>query len=233
MRGLRKVRARQCGFSLIEAMVSTFIFLAVLGSVYGAISSGRRLADVEKTYGVMEMDARKTLEFMSQELRMSGWRDHAIPGEPAYPYIFTNGVAFGSYADESHPAPDQHVGVLSPAFGEVREIVFKIPTDIDGNGILTDNETGEVEWSPYDVSYVLVTGANGVNTLVRREDGIVTDVLAHYVERVTFDTIYTDATIDMDEVVISMYMARPTPQGVLLETSLSTVVTMRNVDDAS
>jgi hypothetical protein len=228
----RKYRKSEAGFSLIEAMVSTFIFLAALAAVYGSIASGRHMADVEETYAVMNMDARRALAKMSDELRMTGWRSNAATGEPDYPYVFTNGVAPGSWDDESHTPPTQHVPATSLAFGDVREIIFKIPVDQDGDGYFTSATTGEVEWSNYDVTYVLVTEANGINTLVRRQDGVVTDVLAEYVERITFDTIHTDPSIDMDEIVINIHMARPTPTGTWLESSLSTCVTMRNIADA-
>lgn len=233
MRKLSGKRKARRGFSLIEAMISTFIFLSVLGAIYGALSSGRSFAGVENTLAKIQMDARKVLDRVGGELRMAGWLDHATEGELPYPYVFVNGVAYGAYASESHAAPAQHVPATSGAFGQVREIVFKIPRDLDGDGMLTDAATGAVEWSTQDVSYVLITDAGGVNTLVRREDGVITDYIARYVERITFDTITTDATVAMNEIAITVYMARPAPGNKWLETSLSTCVTMRNVDDAS
>jgi hypothetical protein len=123
------------------------------------------------------------------------------------------------------------VGGLSPAFGDVREIVFKTPFDHDGDGMLTAAATTDVEWSLFDISYVLITDAGGVNTLVRREDGVITHLIARYVERITFDTINTDGTVGFNEIMISVYMARPTPRGVWVETNMSTCVTMRNVEE--
>lgn len=230
---LRRKRSKRAGFSLIEAMMSTFIFLSVLGALYGTISSGHSFVGVQDTLAKMQMDARKTLEHLTDELRMSGWRENPVVLEPDYPYIFVNGVAHGSFADESHPAPAQHVAPGNPAFGDVKEIVFKIPVDLDGNGLLTDDVTGDVEWSPWDVSYVLITSPGGVNELVRREDGVVTDILARYVERITFDNIFTDGSVRMNEITITIYMARPTPKGAWLQTTMSTIVTMRNVEDVS
>jgi hypothetical protein len=50
------------------------------------------------------------------------------------------------------------------------------------------------------------------------------------VERITFDTVDTDPSIDFNEVVITIYLARPAATGAWLETSLSTCVKMRNAD---
>jgi len=230
---LKRRRSRRAGFSLIEALMSTFIFLSVLAAVYGTISSGQSFTGVQDTLAKIQMDARKTLERLTEELRMSGWRENPVALEPDYPYIFVNGVAHGSFAAESHPAPAQHVAPGNPAFGDVREIVFKIPVDLDGDGLLTDGTTGDVEWSPWDVSYVLITSPGGVNELVRREDGVVTDILARYVERITFDNIFTDGSVQLNEIAITIYMARPTPAGAWLQTTMSTVATMRNVEDVT
>ena len=233
MNSLRKRMRRRRGFSLVEAMIATVIFLVVLGAVYGTVNSGQQFSAVQKTMAKAQMDARKALERITSELRMSGWRQNPAHGEPPYPHIFTNGAASGAYADESHAPPAQHVGPGNPAYGDVREIVFKIPVDLDGDGLPTDGTTGEVEWCPYDVSYVLVTDAGGVNTLLRREDGVTTEILARHVERITFDTVYTDASLAFDEIAVTIWIARPAPNGLLIQTSLSTCVTMRNVADAS
>ncbi|MHC4712538.1 MAG: PilW family protein [Planctomycetota bacterium] len=232
MRRLGNRAKRRAGFSLIEALMSTFIFLSLLGAVYSTISSSRSFAGTEATLAKMQMDGRKSLERLSHELRMTGWLDSPFAGEPPVPYIFVNGDAKGSYAYLSHLAPAQHVAPGTPAFGDVKEIAFRVPVDLDGNGLLTDNFTGEVEWSPYYVTYALITDAGGINSLVRREDGVITEIIARYVERITFDTIYTDAAVDMNEIAITIYLARPTPRGVLLQATMSTCVTMRNIDDA-
>ena len=117
-------------------MISTFMFLSLLAVVYGTINSGRGFAGVQDNLAKMQMDARRVLGRLSSELRMTGWLDNAIPGEPKYPYVFTNGVAAGSFAGESHLPPAQHVDPTSRAFGDVREIVIKIPVDLDGDGSL-------------------------------------------------------------------------------------------------
>lgn len=229
----RKRNKKRSGFSLVEALMSSLIFVALLVAVYGALGDAESFSGVQGTYAKMQMDARKVLDKFAFELRMTGWVDNAVPTDPSYPYIFTNGVATGAYAPESHVPPAQHVGATSPAFGPVREIVFKIPQDLDGDGLLTAASTGDIEWSTYDVSYVLETDAAGINVLYRRENQVVTEILARYVERITFDTIETDMSIGMNEIVITVYMARPTPKGLWLETNLSTCVTMRNVEEVN
>lgn len=106
-----------------------------------------------------------------------------------------------------------------------------MPIDNDGDGFITDADTGLIEWSNPDISLVLVTSPTGINQLQRWENGLCTEIVANYVERVTFDTIRTDPTIDWNGIVATIYMARPTPRGVWLETQLSTSIKMRNTDE--
>jgi len=231
MRSLRLRRSTQSGFNLIEALVTSFLFVTLLVAVYGALNDSMSFTGVQNTYVDIQMDARRALERMSDELRMSGWVNCPAPGNPRMPYIFANGVAAGYYAAESHAPAAQHVGPGNGAFGDITEIVFKVPRDNDGNGLLTAATTGKIEWSNFDVSYVIVTDASGINTLQRRENGVVTDILARYVERMTVTTIDTDPGAAINEIVLTLYMVRPTYKGQLLQTSISSCITMRNVED--
>jgi len=226
------LRRRQAGFTLLEAVVSSVILVSMLVAIYGALSSSWSSYGTQSTYAKMQMDARRALERVAEELRMAGRVPNPAPGQPDYPYTFVNGSALGTFNQPArHPAPVQHVEPGTPAFGDCREIAFLIPEDLDGDGLLTSAATGDIEWSDYDLSYVPVTGPDGNNRLERWEDDRPTDVLATYVERVTFDTIDTDPSIHFNEIVVTIYMARPTPEkGVWLQTQLSTTVKMRNTD---
>jgi hypothetical protein len=229
--GLSQRRRGQRGFSLVEALVSSFIFVALLIAVYSALSDSMGFQGVQGTYIKMQMGARRALDRMSNELRMTGRFNNPVAGQPGYPYVFTGGVALGSFAAESHDAPAKHLPVGNTANGDSRDIVFKIPRDVDGDGLLTAAVNGKIEWSVEDISYVLMTDPNGINVLERRENGVVTDVLASYVERITFDTIDNDPTVGSTEVVITLYMAQPTPRGTWLQTNLTTCVSMRNTEE--
>ena len=228
---MRMRRRGRAGFSLVEALVSSFIFVALLIAVYAALTDAMGFQGIQGTYVKMQMDGRRALDRMANELRMTGRFNNAVPGEPGYPYIFTNGLAFDMFAANSHALPVKHMPVGNPANGDIREIVFKVPRDVDGDGLLTAAATGKIEWSVEDISYVVETDTSGINVLERREDGVVTDIMARYVERVTFDTIDTDATVDINEIVITLYMAREAPKGVWLQCNLSTCVTMRNTEE--
>lgn len=229
----RTRRRRTGGFTLVEALVSSFIFIFLLAAVYESLSDSISFQGVQKTYAQMQMDARRALERMSSELRMAGRFSNPVPGQPAYPYIFTNGAAVGGFAALSHSAPVQHLAPGNPAFGDVREIAFKIPEDVDGDGLLTAEATGEIEWSTDIYSYVLVTDPNGINVLQRRSGTTVTDTIARYVERLTVNTIDTDPSIGLNEIVITIYMARPDNTGQWLQANLTGCVTMRNTEEVN
>lgn len=232
MSAARRRRARR-GYSLVELMFSLLIFLSCIVGILNALSDSMYHYSVQGNYAVMQMDARRALELVARDLRMAGRiRPEAYGRE--YPYTFADGglLEDGSEPAALHAAAARHVPATSPGFGENREIGCKIPIDVDGDGLVTDADTGLVEWSPYDVSFVVATNASGLNQLQRWEDGVCTDIIADYVERVTFDTVRTDPTIDWNGIVVTVYMAKPTPRGVWLETQLSTTIKMRNTDEA-
>jgi hypothetical protein len=228
---LRDARRRRGGYSLVEALVAAFIFVALLVAVYAALTDAMAVQDIQGTYVTIQMDARRALDRMATELRMTGRFNNPAPGQPGYPYVFADGDPFGVFTYLKHDPPVRHLPASNPANGASCDIVFKVPRDEDGDGLLTAAATGNIEWCVEDVSYALVTDANGINVLERRENGVTTDILARYVERFTFDTIDTDPAVDMDEIVITLYMAREAPKGVWLQTNLTTCVTMRNTEE--
>jgi len=233
MKGLNgKRRGSRAGFSLVEALVSSAIFVGLLAALYGALADADRIRKVQDTIAKMEMDARRALDRVSAELRMTGRVENPAPGQPGFPYSFVNGGALGTFTPPARNDPaDIHVSSDSPAFGDCIEISFLTPVDIDGDGLLTSSATGDIEWSTWHVAYVIVTGEDGINRLERWEDAVRTDILAMYAERITFDTIKTDPTVGLHEVAITLYMARPVPGGdTWLQTHLTTRVTMRNAD---
>jgi len=243
-KGKRTRRSKAAGYTVIELMVSMVLFLACLLGVLNALSDSMYHYSVQGTYAVMQMDARKALEAVSKDLEMAG-RIRSADNKIEYPYTFVDGGPTASCVDLSgagtntftvpaaHAPAVQHLTAGAPAFGPNREIGFKIPWDVDGDGFPTNKTTGDIEWSPSDVSYVVVTAANGVNQLQRWYGNKCTDVIGDYFERITFDTVRTDATIDWNGVVVTVYMAKPTTRGVWLQTQLSTIVKMRNTAQLS
>ena len=230
---LRNRRAGGTGFSLVEALMSSLIFVALLVAVYSALTDAMSVNDIQGTYVRMQMDGRRALERIAAELRMTGRFDNPAPGQPGYPYVFPDGDPFGVFTYLKHDPPARHLPAGNAANGETREIAFKVPRDEDGDGLLTEAATGDIEWCDEDISFALVTDATGMNVLERREDGVTTDILARYVERITFDTIDTDPAVDMNEIAVTLYMAREAPEGVWLQTNLTTCVTMRNTEEVN
>jgi len=227
----RRRRRARAGLSLVEVLVSAMLLVLFSTAVLSAMTSATIAYSTERTFAAMQMDGRRALRAVAAELRMAGNIPNDAPGQPQYPYVFEDGKALGTFNHPNrHDPAAQHVPSGSGAFGECREICFLIPEDIDGDGLLTDGATGDIEWCDEDIAFVLITGDDGINRLQRWVDGAETDTLAMFVERVTFDTIRTDPTIAWDEVVITIYMARPARTGVWLQVQESTTVKMRNSD---
>jgi hypothetical protein len=103
-----------------------------------------------------------------------------------YPYLFEDGDAQVPFADHAHEPAAKEAEVGDDDFGPNREIVLCRPADADTDGVPDVDVDGDLVWSAYEVSYVLVT-EDGVNRLQRRIDAGEPRTVASHVERVTFD----------------------------------------------
>jgi hypothetical protein len=94
-----------------------------------------------------------------------------------------------------------------------------------------DPATGELRWSEREVSFTVVTGQDGINALVRREDAGAARIVARHVERVIFDTPESSGyEIPGDSIRVRIYFRRVEPNGTVSRTRREAVVRLRNSD---
>jgi hypothetical protein len=214
------------GYSILEMTVSMAILVIVLAGSFGALSASRSIFQTGVTLSSLQDQARKALDQISREVRQSG----TVMNDPysPYPYLFVDGNAEGYYAHHWHPPTVSHASPGDPDYGPNREIVFRMAEDVDGDGFLTDATTGEIEWGPNEISYVVITAADGVNELQRRINGYSPVTVVRNVERLVFDDYHTDPELTKNQISIVIHIRKSTRTGRVLRSYLSTTVNMRN-----
>jgi hypothetical protein len=114
-------------------------------------------------------------------------------------------------------------------FGPNREIVFLQPADADGNAVPDVGADGNLVWSPNEISYVVVTGADGVNYLQRRVNAGQPLRIASHVERVVFDDQITSGfAIPPRSIRVQIFFREPDEEGSLIRYSTQALTRMRN-----
>ena len=244
-----KTESINAGFSLVEVLIVLAIFAVVMLGIFQTLHYATRFYAHGSTQAELQIEAIKAMELMTSELRQGGVllidpdeEDPYYNGN-LYPYIFADGDAdvdgfFPHFSVHNH-APAEHDPIPgSSADGPTREIVFRTIrnpdgtlADHDGDGNATDNVTGAIEWCDDEISYVLITDSGGTNLLQRRVNGQAPRAIARDVERITFDTMYTDNQVRLYQVVISLYLDRIDPNGRHLRTTIVSTVNLRNAGE--
>jgi len=223
---MNKSRRNNQGYSIVEMTVSMAILVIVLAGVFGALNASRSIFQTGVTLSSLQDQARKALDQISREVRQSG----TVMNDPysPYPYLFVDGNAEGYYAHHWHPPAVSHASPGDPDYGPNREIVFRMAQDMDDDGLLTSATTGEIEWGPAQISYVVITADDGVNELQRRINGYSPVTVVRYVERIVFDDYHTDPGLTKNQISIVIHMRKTVRPGRVLRAYLSTTVNMRN-----
>ena len=217
------------GMTLVELIAVTGIMALVISALFGAFTVANQLFRAGDTAVNLEEQARLALTRITSELKQTGYYyDDATSKN--YPYVFADATAEGLFADYTH-TPAQHAAEQgTAAYGTTKEIVFRLAADLDGDGYKTDASTGQIEWGLGEISYQLRTDDEGVNRLERRVNNGSPQVVASHVERITFDTIYTDPTIPYGQVRVVIHMRKTNSDGRVIKASYSSMVKMRNFE---
>ena len=175
---------RPGGFSLPEVLVVSGILLVVGGAVTAVLARARGLAVTGGELAGLEERSERALHRIVQDLRRSGFDQ--VDGID-YPYLFEDGNALPPFENHAHAPAAKQAVAGDPDFGPNREIVLVLPADDDGDGIPDIDGSGMLVWGGDEVSYIVVTGPDGVNVLERRTNGGNPLPVARHVERIVFD----------------------------------------------
>lgn len=181
----RRIEARS-GFTLLEAMIS----LAILGIMGVAFTSSMRsmanLTHAGNARSNVQREGARALEIVLDDLRRSAFIQQS---GLEYPHLFENGDATGDFEIHKHAVPPGEADASHYDYngGVTREIVLVLPEDADQDRVPDLDGSGQLLWSPDEVSYVLNLDANGRRVLERRINAGNPEAIAAGVERVVFD----------------------------------------------
>lgn len=242
------------GFSLVELVIAA----AVASVVFGLFASSVTDAVDASVSGVGAADlqeiGRRAMDRIKEDLRSTGRFADADLGIPL-PHVFSNGqpdpavgaefehdqgaltalaATFPVQPSSSQPAnPPLFVapGSENQPLG-VRECVFRLPNDEDGDGRIVSMATGNVEWSGDLVGFVLIPNARGTLDLVRRSvtaAGVVTDeTICRCVEALTFDSVDTKPVLPINAIEVHLHLRMVTTRGETKRLHLATTIAMKN-----
>lgn len=188
-------RLPRAGLTFIEYLCVASLLTLVSGVLLDFSIRQVDLIQVSEAEAEVRTHAQLAIEAMTRELR------HATR------------AAVGSPPNLSVP----------PAPGNTA-ILFYLPADLDGNGLIID-AAGLLEWDlPNLVQYQYVPAARQV----QRVAGATTRVLATDVTSATFEDRTIDASLGVEEVRIRLVLQRTTPRGRAVSTAASAIITLRN-----
>ena len=105
------------GFTLVEALVASSIFLVILSIMYGIYASGLDIWGTGRYKAELQAAARLALERMVSELRQT------------------------TRTSTQNPSPNLTI----PSVPNNKQVLFYLPQDKNGDGYITD-ANGNVEW---------------------------------------------------------------------------------------
>jgi prepilin-type N-terminal cleavage/methylation domain-containing protein len=247
-------RSSQRGFTIVEVVIA----LAATAVVFGLYSSAVTDAVTFSAHNVgsagLHEVGRRALAKIAADISSTG-RFQDPSGVPM-PHVFSNGLS-----DPRLPAPFEHdlqalaaIAATFPAPSPpvttpqnpppfvapgfelmplgIREIVLRLPADMDSDGRPVSAVTGAIEWNPDYIGWILRPNAQGVLDLVRRvvdpAGGVRDETVCRWVEALTFDTTATLNLLPANAVEIHLHLLRKDTQNRRQRLHLSSTVVMRN-----
>lgn len=234
---MKKDPKTQFGFSLIEAIISVSILFSVGLSMTTSLGGLRQVTLSGTAQQRLQSLGEKAMTRIVSDLRRTA---NNAAAANLYPYIFEDGDAQAPFANLHFHNPAQHqAGANDFDGGPTREIVFVLPQDLynktvdpncDGNpvstpdGIPDTDGLGNLIWAPAELSYVLITGNDGINYVERRTNGGNAERIVPFVERMSFDmNSIENPNIPLDSVRIRLYFRMQTSDGLYKHATETTV----------
>jgi hypothetical protein len=215
----------RAGYSLVEVILAAAILTMLARCLVEAATMMGRLTTTGNVETMLQLESERALDSIVADLRRSGFV--TVNGK-TFPYVFDDGEARGDFAAHSHERAISEAEEGDSDFGPTREIVFALPADADGDERPDLDGTGELVWSPQEISYTRVTYPDG-NFLERMVDIQNPRRIARYVERIVFDTPASSGwAIPLGSVRVQVFLRMRDPAGALYRHSSSVVLSMRN-----
>jgi hypothetical protein len=221
----RSSRSRRAGFTLLELVISSALTVVLIGALVAAVDALRGLTNAGSARARLVEEGARALDVVRFDLTRSGF---LFTNGKTYPYLFTDGAAFGDFADHAHAPTADAAEAGDPDFGPDREIVYVVPLDADGNGMPDLDVNGLPIFDPIECSIVIAIAPDGRRVLERRGPGG-RRTLARDVERVVFDDpVSSGFTVPQNAIRVRIFMRTTDENGALQRHVAEATVRLRN-----
>lgn len=212
--------------TMLEMSISTSLLVIVMGSLAWSMTGLRGLVTSGRDRASLQSSGQLALVEMIEELRQSGIV--TVDGV-RYPVVFENGDPGENHPGLEHEPAANASETGDPDFGPDRELIFLRPADEDGNRRPDLDENGALVWSPDEISYVVVTRADGENYLERRVNGQDPRIVCRFVERLVIDDAESSAfEIPLGCVRVRLFLRKRDERGIVHRYFTEGVVALRN-----
>lgn len=244
----------QSGLTLVETTVTLFFTMLVFGIYARSVVDSVEFSAANIGGASLHEIGRRTLETVARDLSRTGNRIDPVWGIP-FPHVFRNGlpdpILSGAWEHDTEqleemaaafppgppppPEPSNPPPFVAPGFEltpmGIREIVFRLPADLDGDGRLL-NASNQLEWHPDTFGYIMIPNHRGTLNLVRRTvtaQHVITDqTICTNVEALTFDSVETKSILPLDAIEVHLHLKRQDVRGRIQRLHLTTTMVMRN-----
>ncbi len=247
-------RRRESGVTIMEMSVVMLFTMLIFGSYATAVVDGVEFTATNVGGASLHEIGRRTLETIARDLSRTGRATDPVYGI-FMPHVFREGspdaTLAGNWAHDQvalqalvqsfppgPPPPPEPVNpppFVAPGFEltpmGVREIIFRLPEDENGDGRLLDADSN-VEWSSTLYGYIMHPNAAGTLTLYRRSidaaHQLVEEPICGDVEALTFDSVETKGILPMDAIEVHLHLLRKDVRGRDQRLHITTTMVMRN-----
>ncbi len=221
-----RTKSPKAGFTAVEVVISALLLALLARALVETSGSMSRLATAGNTETLLHDQGERAMRSIVTDLKQSGF---ASVGVREYPYVFEAGDVQEQFAAHAHVPAQSHGEPDDADHGPSREIVFLLPADADGDKRPDYDLVDGVQWSGNEISYVVVTAADGQNYLERRTNGAAPRRIASGVERVLFDTPATCGyEIPLNCVRARVFLRRTDDEGHVIRHEKIVTVNLRN-----
>ena len=192
-------RKNNSGLTLVEILIATLILVVFIGVIYGLQNTLVDLFHISQGKADLQAEGRLALALMSSELKNA------------------------TRASPQNPSPNLTI----PSKPNNNSIIFYMPKDKDGDGLITD-ANGDIEWATNEaVHYQYVPGQKELRRL-KPDAGGPQKLLARNVLDVQFIDSDIDPSLYINEVKIILALKKTTFRDIDITLFFTSIVQLRN-----
>ncbi len=206
-------RGSRCGFTIIEALISSTLFVSIMGAFVLSLFAAERARDDAEVADQLNREALEVIETLRRDLSRSGY-------ENGFPLSYDEDDIGQDYGTFVHAAPHGEQ--------ERCDVVYRLPADDDGDGWPDVDVDGDVTWEGDPRAFVLVPNQYGTNDFMRIAADGQSSTVARNVESLRYSSpAETAFAIPLDCMRVELGL-RADSEGIPQRVRMSAVIRLEN-----